>query len=210
MAGRIETLPIPGPAGRLEALLEINEEEPVQIALVCHPHPLYQGTMHNKVVYRTARAFRRAGAAVLRFNFRGVGSSEGVHDKGVGEVEDARACLNWLRERYPDLPYSLAGFSFGSRVIMQLGATLSDDPPVRLVPVGFPITRGNFGHTRECTVPRHFVISTNDEFCPMAEMEALFPSFPEPKTLTWIEAQDHFFAGGLDQLEEAVLAIAKP
>lgn len=209
MAGRIETFHISGPSGRLEALLEVNDEDPVQVALICHPHPLFQGTMHNKVVYRTARAFRRAGCAVLRFNFRGVGSSEGTHDKGIGEVEDARACLNWLRERFPALQYSLAGFSFGSRIVMQLGATVSGPQAVRVVPVGFPINRGSFGNTLDCTLPRHFVISTNDEFCPQAEMEALFPTFAGPKTLTWIEAKDHFFAGGLDALEETILAIAK-
>ena len=90
-------------------------------AVVCHPHPLYGGTMHNKVVYRMARGLRRAGVVVLRFNFRGVGRSEGEHAHLEGEIEDARAALAWLRERYPDLPYALAGFSFGSRVITRLG-----------------------------------------------------------------------------------------
>src|SRR5579884_3340595 len=120
MPRRIESLFIAGPAGRLEALLEEPEEAPAQACLVCHPHPLYSGTMHNKVVYRLARGFRRSGAVVLRFNFRGVSQSEGVYDHGVGEVEDARAALGFLRERYPDLPFSLAGFSFGSRVILKL------------------------------------------------------------------------------------------
>src|SRR6202041_347176 len=102
-----------GPAGKLEALLEPPEHgEPRAAALVCHPHPLFGGTMHNKVVYRTARGLRRSGSVVLRFNFRGVNLSEGVHDEGNGEVEDARAALQVLRERYLDLPYALAGFSF--------------------------------------------------------------------------------------------------
>ncbi len=209
MARRIETLHIDGPAGKLEALFEVNEEAPNHVCLVCHPHPLFQGTMHNKVVYRTARAFRSSGAAVLRFNFRGVGSSEGVYDNGAGEVEDARACLVWLRGRYPDLPYSVAGFSFGSRVALQLGSTLTEPLPVRLVPVGFPITRGNFDYMPQCTLPKYFVISTNDEFCPRAAMEALYATFPEPKSLQWIESKDHFFVDALDQLESTVLAIAK-
>src|SRR5580704_6497531 len=127
MPRRIESLLIDGPAGKLEALLEEPEQEntgaPREACLVCHPHPLFGGTMHNKVVYRIARGMRRAGAVVLRFNFRGVGRSESVHDQGVGEVEDARAALGFLRHRYPDLPYSLAGFSFGSRVILQLGCS---------------------------------------------------------------------------------------
>src|SRR5580692_2619274 len=124
MARRIESVLIDGPAGKLEALLEEPDAAaPREACLVCHPHPLFGGTMHNKVVYRIARGMRRAGAVVLRFNFRGVGRSEGVHDQGVGEVEDARAALGVLRQRYPDLPWSMAGFSFGSRVIMKLGCS---------------------------------------------------------------------------------------
>ena len=210
MAGRIETLFIPGPAGRLEALLEEGEGAPTHAWLVCHPHPLFHGTMHNKVVYRVARALRRSGAVVLRFNFRGVGTSEGKYDEGVGEVEDARACLEFLRARYPSLPYSLAGFSFGSRVILQLGAVLPEPKPVRLIPVGFPITRGNFDYMPNCTLPKFFVISTHDEYCEMAAMETLFATFPEPKSLQWIVAKDHFFVDALDELESTVLAIAKP
>src|ERR1700722_12343681 len=122
MPRRIESHFIEGPAGRLESLLEEPEaRDPIAACLVCHPHPLFGGTMHNKVVYRMARGLRRAGSAVLRFNFRGVNLSEGEHDNGPGEVEDARAGLAFLRERYPDLAYSLAGFSFGSRIALRLG-----------------------------------------------------------------------------------------
>src|SRR5437588_3342483 len=113
---RIESYEIAGPAGNLEALLEEPEDAPKVAALVCHPHPLYGGTMHNKVVYRIARGLRRTGSVVLRFNFRGVNLSEGVHDEGPGELEDARTALEFLRERYPELPFSIAGFSFGSRI----------------------------------------------------------------------------------------------
>jgi len=117
MPRTIETHLLEGPAGKLEALLDVPEDaEPHALALICHPHPLFGGTMHNKVVYRTARALRNSGHVVLRFNFRGVGKSEGRHDLGVGEIEDARATLDWLRGRYPGLPYTLAGFSFGSRL----------------------------------------------------------------------------------------------
>src|SRR5579872_7476015 len=113
MPRRIESHAVPGPAGRLEALLEEPEDrEPAFAALACHPHPLYGGTMHNKVVYRLARGLRRAGAVVLRFNFRGVGSSHGEHANLTGEIEDARAAVAWLRDRYPALPYALSGFSF--------------------------------------------------------------------------------------------------
>jgi alpha/beta superfamily hydrolase len=125
VARRIESLSLAGPAGSLEALLEEpDDQEPRVAAVVCHPHPLYGGTMHNKVVYRIARGLRRAGCVVLRFNFRGVGRSEGAHGYMAGEIEDARAALGYLRARYPDLPFALAGFSFGSRAIMQLGCEL--------------------------------------------------------------------------------------
>src|SRR5215467_8091746 len=117
MPRKIETVFLDGPAGRLESLLEEPEDrEPREAVLVCHPHPQFGGTMHNKVVYRIARGLRRAGAVVLRFNYRGVNLSEGSYDEGEGELEDARACLNFLHSRYADLPLTLAGFSFGSRI----------------------------------------------------------------------------------------------
>src|SRR5215472_1356191 len=125
MARRIEAHSIPGPVGMLEALLEEPEDgAPHTAALVCHPHPLGGGTMHNKVVYRMARGLRRSGCVVLRFNFRGVGKSEGVHGNFTGEVEDARMALGWLRARYPALPFALAGFSFGARAITRLGCSI--------------------------------------------------------------------------------------
>src|SRR6202795_5150636 len=116
-----------GPVGRVEAILwSPCAGSPPRAALVCHPHPLFGGTMHNKVVYRVARGLRRTGAAVLRFNFRGVGRSQGEHAHGVGEADDARVALDWLRARFPGMPYTLAGFSFGSRVILRLGCSTAD------------------------------------------------------------------------------------
>ena len=206
MARRIESHLIDGPAGKLEALLEEPEDaEPREACLVCHPHPLFGGTMHNKVVYRIARGMRRAGAVALRFNFRGVNQSEGEHDQGLGELDDARAALAFLRERYPGLPYSMAGFSFGSRVIMQLGCELGD--PVRLIAVGFPTRRGRFDYLAHCGVPKFFVQSTADEHGPRNEIEAVFEWVAEPKRLEFIEASDHFFTGALEKLEEAIAAI---
>jgi len=208
---RIESHLIAGPAGNLEALLEEPEDSqetpPREAFLVCHPHPLFGGTMHNKVVYRIARGMRRAGAVVLRFNFRGAGRSEGVHDRGAGEVEDARAALNFLRERYPKLPWSMAGFSFGSRVIMKLGCALGT--PARLIAVGFPTRDGGFDYLNTCAIPKYFVQSTIDEFGPKRELEAAFQGFAAPKQLQFIDAGDHFFAGALDRLEEAIVAIVR-
>src|SRR5271169_2038769 len=125
MPRRIESLFIVGSAGKLEALIEEPADQaPRQAALICHPHPQYGGTMHNKVVYRNARGMRRAGAAVLRFNYRGVNMSEGKYDHGAGETEDALAALAFLRARYTQLPFSLAGFSFGSSIILKIGCQI--------------------------------------------------------------------------------------
>ena len=211
MPRKIESLLLDGPAGKLEALLEEPEDgEPKEACLVCHPHPLFGGTMHNKVVYRIARAMRRTGAVVLRFNFRGVGASDGEHAHGPGEVEDARSALAFLRGRYPDLPFSMAGFSFGSRVIMRLGCQMqAENPaPVRLIAAGFPTTRGRFEYLAHCALPKYFVHSTIDVHGPRRELEAAFEWFAEPKSLQFIEAQDHFFAGALDEFETAIVEIA--
>lgn len=206
MPRRIEACLLDGPAGKLEALLEAPEDTaPRGVALVCHPHPLFGGTMHNKVVYRAARALRSSGYVVLRFNFRGVGKSEGRHDLGVGEIEDARAALSWLRGRYAGLPYTLAGFSFGSRVILSLGCALADAE--RLIALGFPAKRDPVGVLAECTAPKVFIQSTHDEHGPPPEMEAFFAQVAAPKRLIWVEAQDHFFAGGLDDLERRIIEL---
>jgi uncharacterized protein len=207
MPRRIESLFIDGPAGKLEALLEEPEDgAPRHAVLVCHPHPQYGGTMHNKVVYRIARALRRAGAVVLRFNYRGVNLSQGTYDHGIGEVEDARAALALLRSRYPDLPFSLAGFSFGSRIVLKLGCETPD--VTRLIAVGFPASMPGSQLLGQCPVPRVFIVSTHDEFCAVPAMEAYFAALPEPKELIWVEAADHFFGGALDAFENAVYQVA--
>jgi alpha/beta superfamily hydrolase len=207
MARRIETHMLDGPAGKLEALLEEPEDrDPVAAALVCHPHPQHGGTMHNKVVYRIARGLRRSGYVVLRFNYRGVNLSEGVYDRGTGELEDARSALTWLRARYPDLPYMGAGFSFGSRIILRLGCGLPDIE--RLIAVGYPTGYREHGFLADCAVPKVFIQSTNDEHGPRPELESMFADVPEPKRLVWVEAADHFFKGALDKFEQAVAEAA--
>jgi alpha/beta superfamily hydrolase len=207
MPRRIESLFVAGPAGKLEALLEEPEDQaPREAVLVCHPHPQHGGTMHNKVVYRIARGMRRAGSVVLRFNYRGVNLSEGEYADGVGEIDDARAAFDVLRSRYADLPFSLAGFSFGSRIILKLGCE-----PVgasRLIAVGFPAAQEPSRELGHCAVPRIFIQSTNDQFGPRAAMETYFETLEQPKQLVWVEASDHFFAGALDEFEEAIYRVA--
>ena len=212
MARRIESHTLAGPAGGLEALLEEPEHrEPGFAALVCHPHPLFGGTMHNKVVYRLARGLRHAGAAVLRFNFRGVGASAGEHGHLEGEIEDARAALGWLRERYPALPHALAGFSFGSRVVTRLGCEpgFGGAGARFLLAAGFPTRWGSPDYLHACAAPKIFVQSTHDQYGPRNELEAMYPAFAEPKQLHWIESSDHFFAGGLEALEATVARVAR-
>jgi len=209
MPRRIESLFLDGPAGRLEALLEEpGEAAPREAALVCHPHPQHGGTMHNKVVYRVARGLRRAGAVVLRFNYRGVGASEGVYDQGEGELADARAALDYLRKRYPGLEFTLAGFSFGSRIALRLGCAADNGAAARrVIAVGFPTIYKDSAYLETCRVPRIFVQSTHDQFGPLNEIESLVGSLAEPKRLVAIPAEDHFFAGALDRLEEEIAGL---
>jgi alpha/beta superfamily hydrolase len=206
MPRRIESLLIDGPAGKLESLLEEPEDQvPCAAVLVCHPHPKHGGTMHNKVVYRIARGMRRAGAVVSRFNYRGVNRSEGKYDEGAGEIEDARAALGFLRSRYPELPFSLAGFSFGSRIILSLGCQTHGASC--LVAAGFPASYPDSMQYGRCETPRTFILSTHDEFCPVGAMQAYFSTLTGPKELILIEAGDHFFMGALDEFEEAVYRV---
>jgi len=169
------------------------------------------------VVYRVARGMRRAGAVVLRFNFRGVNLSEGEHAHGPGEMEDARCALEFLRGRYPELPYSMAGFSFGSRIVMKLGCKIAgagtdqrqDKKPERLIAVGFPTTMGKYEYLAHCALPKYFMHSSIDVHGPKPDLEAAFAGFAEPKSLHFIEAGDHFFAGKLPELEDAIAEIAE-
>jgi uncharacterized protein len=195
---KIESLLLPGPAGHLEALLEEPEDAaPTEAALVCHPHPQHGGTMHNKVVYRIARGLRGTGAVVLRFNYRGVNLSEGAYDEGEGELDDARAALEYLRARYPALPFTVAGFSFGSRIALRLGCGIAR----RVIAVGFPAAYQDKASLETCTTPKVFIQSTHDEFGSVQQIESIVAALPEPKQLHLIEAQDHFFTGALEALE---------
>ncbi len=206
MSRSIQSLFIKGPAGKLEALLEEPEHSaPRSAALVCHPHPQHGGTMHNKVVYRMARALRRTGSVVLRFNFRGVNLSQGVYGHGEGELDDARAALALLRERSPDLPLVLAGFSFGSRIVLRLGCAGAG--ATRLIAVGFPTSYPDSSTLGRCDVPRAFIQSTHDQYGPRPSMENYFQSLSGEKLLLFVNAKDHFFAGSLDAFEEAVASV---
>jgi alpha/beta superfamily hydrolase len=204
---------IPGPAGRLEALLWSVAENPGGVpplaALVCHPHPLFGGTMHNKVVYQTAKTLHRFGLPVLRFNFRGVGASEGTHDKGRGEVEDAAAALDFLSGEYPGARLLSAGFSFGSWVGLRAGC---GDPRVaELIGLGLPVDDlgdREFSYLSACAKPKLLVNGEFDMYGPPRKLRAMAEAFPahvkEQTSVAVISGADHFFAGHLAELEKTI------
>jgi alpha/beta superfamily hydrolase len=207
----IRSLFLDGPAGRLEALLNGGAQDATHAAVVCHPHPLFGGTLHNKVVFHTMKALNSFGFPVLRFNFRGAGLSHGEHDHGNGEVEDVRTALGWLNEEF-HLPIVLAGFSFGAAV--GLRAALSDERVKALIGVGVPAIPVaadaeaprvyTFDFLRDCAKPKLFVSGARDQFGPRAKLEELFASVAPPKKLVVIEGADHFFEGRLRELRDAI------
>ena len=206
MPRRIESLFIDGPAGRLEALLEEPEDSTAREAcLVCHPHPLYGGTMHNKVVYRMARGLRRSGSVVLRFNFRGTGTSAGVHDYGRGEIADVRVAIDYMAERF-SLPIIFAGFSFGAAI--GLRAAVPHPRVEALIALGLPINADGREYTYallgESEQPKLFVSGSRDEFASPAQLEKIVAEAAEPKRLVMIPEADHFFAGHLDEMRTAI------
>ena len=194
---------IDGPAGRLEAMLwTVANADPALVAVVCHPHPLFGGTMHNKVVFQAAKAIHRRGIPVLRFNFRGAGLSEGVHDKGRGEQDDVRAALAYLAREFPGRPILLAGFSFGAWVGLRVGC--EDARIAKLIGLGLPVDDSDLRYLRSCAKPKLIIQGGNDEFGSHANVEALFATMPEPKRLVLVEGADHFFSGKLDQVAAAI------
>ena len=207
----IRSLFLEGPAGRLEALLNAGSENATHAAIVCHPHPLFGGTLHNKVVFHTMKALNSFGFPVLRFNFRGTGLSAGEHDHGKGEVEDARTALDWLDAEF-QLPIVFAGFSFGAAV--GLRAACADARVKAVIGVGvpaIPVAADSeaprtyaFEFLSDCMKPKLFVSGARDQFGPRPKLDALVAAVPEPKRLVVIEGADHFFEGRLRELRETI------
>jgi alpha/beta superfamily hydrolase len=207
----IKSFFLEGPVGRLEALLNAGVENATHAAVVCHPHPLFGGTLHNKVVFHTMKALHSFGFPVLRFNFRGTGLSHGEHDQGNGEVDDVRAALDWLDREY-HLPLVFAGFSFGAAVGLQ--ATSADARVKALIAVGTPVAPVasvdevprvyGFDFLRHCAKPKLFISGARDQFGPQDKLEALVASLPEPKKLVLIAGGDHFFEGRLREMRESI------
>ncbi len=196
---------LPVAHGQLEAILKENPS-PFAAVVVCHPHPRPGGaqpggTMHNNVVYRVAKALTDAGATVLRFNFRGVGRSSGSYSGGVGEEDDARAALDYLAERVPGVPLWMAGFSFGARVGLTVGAT---DPRVdKLLGVGLALKMFDYGFLARSIKPKAIIQAANDEYGGRDAIEAAVAEMAEPKHLFVVDGATHLFPGQLDPLERA-------
>jgi alpha/beta superfamily hydrolase len=193
-----------GPAGRLEAILwtPSGGTRPQFAAVVCHPHPLFGGTMHNKVVYQTAKSLDALGIPVLRFNFRGAGQSAGVHDGGRSEQGDVSAALDFLAREFPAVPLLLAGFSFGASVGMRVGC--GDSRVSRLIGLGIPVNGVDFSFLLQCDKPKLFVHGSNDEFGAIEKVKSLISTLPGDNHLVVVEGVDHFFAGKLNELGSAI------
>jgi alpha/beta superfamily hydrolase len=194
-----------GRAGRLEALLTQGRPNAQFTALVCHPHPLGGGTMHNKVVYHAAKVFSGLGWPVLRFNFRGTGLSEGMHD-GSAEFEDVLTALTWLAEEF-NKPVVAAGFSFGAA--MALKATCErPDGIAGFAALGLPThAEGRdytYPHLAQSRIPKLFLSGDRDQYAPQEQLRIVVESAPEPKRLILIAGADHFFAGRLPEMQAAL------
>jgi alpha/beta superfamily hydrolase len=196
---------IPAPHGRLEAILKEPRDGLVWgVALVLHPHPLFGGTMHNKVVFRAAAALNDAGLVTLRLNFRGVGQSTGEHDEGRGEREDVRAGLDYLTTNYPGKEITLCGFSFGARVGLEVG--IADDQVARLISIGTPVDKYDFSFLAQGRKPILFVQGDRDEYGGLVHLRTLVErvSAQMPAQLSVIEGAGHFFDDQLDELKRVI------
>lgn len=180
---------------------------PVYAGLVCHPHPLGGGTMHNKVVFKVAQLLQTLGIPTLRFNFRGVGHSSGTYDEGRGEMEDVRFALEFLSRRYSGLPVILAGFSFGSYVGLRVAAI--DDRVQAMIGLGVPARSFEGDTLQGCHKPKLFIHGTEDELAPYEATVNWFEQVPAPKSLVAVEGADHFFQGRLEEVQAIIAEFVK-
>lgn len=195
-------LTIPAGSVELESHLREPESESEGALILCHPHPIYGGTMDNRVVYRAAKAAVRAGFAALRFNFRGVGKSTGRFDQGLGEKEDVAAAINWMEARYPGKPLVVLGYSFGAWVGLQVGCL---DPRIRaIVGIGLPLDMYSFDYLIDYSNPSLYIIGTQDEFCSPVNQENLIRRLPFGSKIHRIQGADHFFSEQVEEVEELI------
>ncbi len=193
-----------GPVGRLEAILWTPTRlgAPALAAVLCHPHPLFGGTMHNKVIYQAAKSLDALGIPVLRFNFRGAGLSAGKHDRGLGERGDVQAAIDFLAVEFPNVPLLAGGFSFGSWVGLRVGCA---DPRVQeLIGLGIPVDSCDFAYLESCSKPKLVIQGTNDKYGAWQKVKQLVAHAAGDTRIFFVQGADHFFAGRLDQLDQAI------
>lgn len=200
---------IPSAQGHLEGILKPEEEGsvPEYVGVVCHPHSLYGGTMHNKVVFKVAQTLQSLNIPALRFNFRGVGHSTGTYDEGRGEMDDVRYALEFLSRRYPSVPAVISGFSFGSYVGLRVAT--ADDRAQAMIGLGVP-ARWFAGDTLQgCHKPKLFIHGTQDEQAPYEQTQSWFEQVPAPKSLVAVQGADHFFQGRLEEVQAIIVNFAQ-
>jgi alpha/beta superfamily hydrolase len=172
------------------------------VAVVCHPHPLFGGTLHNKVVYHAAKSLDALGIPVLRFNFRGAGLSAGEHDQGLGEQGDVQTAIDFLSAKFPGMPLLVGGFSFGSWVGLRVGC--ADARVQELIGIGIPVNNSDFAYLESCSKPKLFVQGAEDEHGAWEKVEQLVARLPGETRLSFVQDADHFFSGRIDQLGQAM------
>jgi alpha/beta superfamily hydrolase len=193
---------ITGKAGRLESIFN-PKDEPTFLAVVCHPHPLHEGTMHNKVVFNTAKTLGECGAAVVRFNFRGVMASEGVYDKGHGEQDDVRSALDFIVSEYPDVKkICVAGFSFGAWVGLNVGVT--DARVQTLIGLGLPVQMFDAAYLEAAVKSKLLIYGDQDEYNPMPILVSALQKVAEPSEIHILPDADHFFTGRIADVNALV------
>jgi uncharacterized protein len=194
---------IPGPSGALEALLEEpTGRVPRAVVVFAHPLPTHGGTMHTKMVYQGAKGLVRAGCAVLRFNFRGVGRSPGEFDSGRGEQDDFRAAVDFVAARYPGVEIWAAGASFGSYVALTAGA--EDDRVCALIAVAPPVDRYDVSAVKRSVKPKFIVAAEEDELIPLKAVREFYAQLQEPKELVIIDRANHLFEGQAGEVGDAL------
>lgn len=198
------TFTVNGPAGRLQVVAEYAVEPPVSVAVICHPHPLHGGTLHNKVVHQLARAFTGLGAVSVRFNFRGVGQSEGSYDNGSGELDDLLAVVSWARKRWPGCPLWLAGFSFGGAIALHGAQRLHPDWLVTVAPAV-----NYFPESLAAACPWLLIHGEQDDIVPTALLLRWVENLDVRPQLELLQGAGHFFHGRLNDLKQLIDTAAR-
>ncbi len=194
---------IPGPEGELEGIFSYVSKRVTHLAILCHPHPLYGGTMHNKVIYSIAMALNQIGYATVRFNFRGVGRSSGTFNHGIGEQRDVEAVLDHFHRLYPDAYIVIGGFSFGAKVGLLVASR--DERVSAVIGVGVTVDVADFSFLYDYEKAKLILQGTKDQYGSVSSLQDWFNKLQEPKKLVLIEGAVHLFDGKLTELKSAII-----